>query len=254
MKVLANSNIPINYTWTLSWIIPINYTYKLYLVCACVCMCFFVLCVELLCQASSWPALWFQCWCPNAAVEQEVISQKKKQKLPCDLFQIEEANPTLFLKLTNCTWKRMVRILLLMVQKSGEPVEVGSLSHYLQDFNAPQVVSRISSIKSSFLLGPSAYFQVISALVSGRVVGGKEIVIYHLVPCISDSELQESRNEAILDGMMGLLLCSYSFGNGPQTVCNRHKSLAFSQMFFFCYSWCFRNLAITTLDVNKNHL
>ena len=32
----------------------------------------------------------------------------------------------------------------LMVQKSGYPVEVGSLSHYLQGFYTPQVVSRIS--------------------------------------------------------------------------------------------------------------
>ena len=33
---------------------------------------------------------------------------------------------------------------LLMVQKSGEPVEVASLSHYLQGFFTSQVVSRIS--------------------------------------------------------------------------------------------------------------
>jgi len=102
-------------------------------------------------------------------------------------------------------------------------------------------------------LGLSAYFQVISALVSGRVVGGKEIVIYHLVPCISDGELQESRNEAILDGMMGLLFCSYSFGNGPQTVCNRHKPLVFPQMCFMLRLMLQKSGYITTLDVNKNH-
>ena len=42
-------------------------------------------------------------------------------------------------------------MLLLMVQKSGQPVEVGSLSHYLQGFIHPRWC-RISSINSSSVL------------------------------------------------------------------------------------------------------
>ena len=43
---------------------------------------------------------------------------------------------------------KLVCELLLMAEIRRSPVEVGSLSHYLQGFNQPQLVSQISSINS----------------------------------------------------------------------------------------------------------